>query len=162
MYRDESFRMVCEIINVVVTTVDNVLTLDSTLLEVPKSTDTTLHQYQVTQVLKTGESEVIPLMLIHSLQESGNDLSGENSTEEITKKNVVVNRVVEEKRESQKKLTEANRHLDEYEGGGSSHKRSIETSDESYHSRRDRSPSRERSRERSNSLSSKGVGFKRK
>jgi peptidoglycan hydrolase CwlO-like protein len=38
--------------------------------------------------------------------------------EEISKKNGVVNRVVEERRESQKKLTEANRHLDEHEGGG--------------------------------------------
>jgi hypothetical protein len=55
-----------------------------------------------------------------------------------------------------------NRRLAEYEGGGSSRKRSLETTDDSCRSRHDRSPSRERSRERSNSRSSKGVCFKRK
>jgi hypothetical protein len=144
--------MVLEIVNAVC----NVHTLDSVLLEVSKSTDTILHQYQVRKVIKTGDAtdtNALP---------SGNDLSGENSTdsymfsghqnkilqaqvdefeEEIVKKNGIVNRVVEEKSESQ-----TNRRLTEYEGGGSSRKRSLETTDDSYRSRCDRSPSRENSR----------------
>ena len=160
--------MVCEIVNAVC----NVRTLDSALLEVSKSTDTILRQYQVRKTIKTGDATDANALA------SGNDLSGENSTdssmfsghqnkilqaqvdvfeEEIVKKNGIVNRVVEEKSESQ-----TNRRLTEYEGGGSSRKRSLETTDDSYRSRCDRSPSRESSRGRSNSRSSKGVGFKRK
>ena len=129
----------------IVSTVVNVYTLYSPLLEVSKSTDTILRQYQVRKVIKTGDAtdaNALP---------SGNDLSGENSTdsymfsghqnkilqaqvdefeEEIVKKNRIVNRVVEEKRESQ-----ANRHLTEYEGGGSSRKHSLETTDDSYRPR---------------------------
>jgi hypothetical protein len=102
--------MVCEIVNAVC----NVLTLDSTLLEVSKSTDTILRQYQVRKTIKTGDATDANTLA------SGNDLSGENSTdssmfsghqnktrqtkvdefeEEIVKKNGIVNRVVEEKRE---------------------------------------------------------------
>jgi hypothetical protein len=40
MYRDESFRMIREIVNAA----GNVRTLDSALLEVSKSTDSILHQ----------------------------------------------------------------------------------------------------------------------
>ena len=102
--------MVSKIVNAV----GNVRTLDSALLEVSKSTETILRQYQVRKVIKTGDdtdANTLP---------SGNDLSGENSTdssmfgghqnkilqsqvdvfeEEIVKKNGIVNRVVEEKRE---------------------------------------------------------------
>jgi hypothetical protein len=97
----------------IVSTVVNVYTLYSPLLEVSKSTDTILRQYQVRKVIKTGDAtdaNALP---------SGNDL-GENSTdssmfsghqnkalqvkvdeleETIGKKNGIVNRVVEEKRE---------------------------------------------------------------
>jgi hypothetical protein len=125
---ETNHSMVREIVNAV----GNVRTLDSVLLEVSKSTDTILRQYQVRKVIKTGDAtdaNTLP---------SGNDLSGENSTdssmfsghqnkilqaqvdvfeEEIVKKNGIVNRVVEEKSESQ-----TNRRLTEYEGGGSSRK----------------------------------------
>ena len=173
MYRDESFRMLREIVNAV----GNVRTLDSALLEVSQLSGAILRQHQVILAFKTNNAADADGLL------SGNDLSGDNSTDstmfsghqtktlqakvaeledEVLKKNGIVNRVVEEKRELQQKLTAATRRLSEYEGGGSARKRSHETPDDSRHSRRDRSPSRERSRGRSNSRSRKGVGFKRK
>jgi hypothetical protein len=68
---ETNHSMVSEIDN----TVGNVRTLDSTLLEVSKSTDTILHQYQVRKVIKTGDTTDFNAL------PSGNDLSGENSTD---------------------------------------------------------------------------------
>jgi len=68
---ETNHSMVREIVNAV----GNVRTLDSVLLEVSKSTDTILRQYQVRKVIKTGDTtdaNALP---------SGNDLSGENSTD---------------------------------------------------------------------------------
>jgi len=169
LFRDESFRMIRDLVNVA----GSDRTLDSALLEVSKSTDSILRQFRVTQAFNYGDKT--KTTEDRKTDPNVEDTSGENSTDttvftapqtktlqdkieelekEDSKKNSVINRLVEEKRDLQRKLTEANRRLADRDGDGLYGKRPRESSDETYRSKQ-RSHSRERSRGRSDSRSGK-------
>ena len=169
LFRDESFRMIRDLVNVA----GSDRTLDSALLEVSKSTDSILRQFRVAQAFNYGDKT--KATEDRKTDPIGEDTSGENSTDstvftahqaktlqdkidelekEDSKKNSVINRLIEEKRDLQRKLTEANRRLADRDGDGLFGKRSRESSDETHRSKQ-RSHSRERSRGRSGSRSSK-------
>lgn len=129
LFRDETFRMIRAIVNAP----GNLRTLDSALLQVSRSTDVIMRQFNITQALITN-SDYGSVAANEGENSTDSSIFGGHQTKvlqeklarlesDLSDKNKNINQLTGDKAELQRKLNDALRRLDEYTGGGSTVKR---------------------------------------